>query len=210
MHVTERRQLISGLGLILLGIGVAVVASFFAHMAEADDVNEFGQEIYAGFPRGWIPATISQVVALGGAIMAIAGIAVAFVYKRTLTWARAMTGAVLFVGLMVILFGVIPNQLLTLFQATLEWTPQKIFLTVPSVLVLGNDVSISYAALKDMLVAGYVTTMLFAVPIVMYQWQERAKKGDQAKPEPVSSYGRPLRTPAGHSPNGHGNGQVIG
>ena len=191
--MTERKQLIAGSGLVLLGIIVAIVFSFLVHTAEADEFNEFGEAIFAGFPRGWVPALIAQTIALGGVLLAMAGIALAFLYKRQLTWARAMLGALLFAALMFVLFAIIPNQMLTIFQSTLEWTPQKIFFTVPSWLVLGNDLSISYAALKDMIVAGYVTTLLIALPVVMYQWQERAKKADEPKPEPVSNYGRPMR-----------------
>ena len=191
--MTERKQLIAGSGLVLLGIIVAIVFSFLVHTAEADEFNEFGEAIFVGFPRGWVPALIAQAIALGGVLLAMAGIALAFLYKRQLTWARAMLGALLFAALMFVLFAIIPNQMLTIFQSTLEWTPQKIFFTVPSWLVLGNDLSISYAALKDMIVAGYVTTLLIALPVVMYQWQERAKKADEPKPEPVSNYGRPMR-----------------
>lgn len=191
--MTERKQLIAGSGLVLLGIIVAIVFSFLVHTAEADEFNEFGEAIFVGFPRGWVPALIAQTIALGGVLLAMAGIALAFLYKRQLTWARAMLGALLFAALMFVLFAIIPNQMLTIFQSTLEWTPQKIFFTVPSWLVLGNDLSISYAALKDMIVAGYVTTLLIALPVVMYQWQERAKKADEPKPEPVSNYGRPMR-----------------
>jgi hypothetical protein len=192
--VTERKQLIAGAGLIVLGIVVAIAGSFLVHTAEADEFNDLGQEIYANFPRGWLPATIAQIIALGGALMAMAGIALAFLYGKTLTWARAMIGALLFTGLMAIIFAIIPNQMLTLFQANLEWTPQKIFITIPPFLVLGNDVSISYAALKDAIVAGYVTVMLIAVPVAMVVWQDRAKKAQSApKPQPVSTYGRPMR-----------------
>ena len=191
--MTERKQLIAGLGLVLLGIIGAIVFSFLVHTAEADEFNEFGEAIFVGFPRGWVPALIAQTIALGGVLLAMAGIALAFLYKRQLTWARAMLGALLFAALMFVLFAIIPNQMLTIFQSTLEWTPQKIFLTVPPWLVLGNDLSISYAALKDMIVAGYVTTLLILLPVVMYQWQERAKKADEPKPEPVSNYGRPMR-----------------
>jgi hypothetical protein len=192
--VTERKQLIAGAGLIVLGTVVAIAGSFLVHTAEADKFNDLGQEIYANFPRGWLPATIAQIIALGGALMAMAGIALAFLYGKTLTWARAMIGALLFTGLMAIIFAIIPNQMLTLFQANLEWTPQKIFITIPPFLVLGNDVSISYAALKDAIVAGYVTVMLIAVPVAMVVWQDRAKKAQSApKPQPVSTYGRPMR-----------------
>ena len=180
---------------MLVGTVVAIVAAVMVHMAEAPEVDQFGQELYSWFPRGWVVATIAQSVSLGGTMIAMAGVAFAFIWKKPLTWARAMLGALLFTGLMFIIFAIIPNQMLTLFQATLEWTPQKIFVTIPPWLVLGQDISISYAALKDMLVAGFATTMLFVVPIVMYQIQERAKKADIPKPQPVSDYGRPLRVP---------------
>lgn len=191
--MTERMQMLAGIGLVIVGIITAIGASFLVHTAEAPEFNEFGQEIYTAFPRGWVPALIAQNIALGGVLIAMAGIFVAAIYNKALTWARAMIGALLFTGLMLIIFAIIPNQMLTLFQATLEWTPQKIVVTIPPFLVLGNEISISYAALKDMLVAGYATTMLFVVPIVMYQIQERAKRKDEPKPTPVSNYGRPMR-----------------
>ena len=43
MHVTERKELIAGLGLILVGLVTAIVASFLVHTSEAEVVNEFGQ-----------------------------------------------------------------------------------------------------------------------------------------------------------------------
>jgi hypothetical protein len=195
MHVTERKQLMAGIGLVVVGVIVAIVGGVLVHVAEADLVNEFGQEMFPGFPRGWIPATIAQTVSLGGVLMVLAGITLAFVYRRTLTWARAMIGALVFTALMFILFAIIPNQMLTIFQATLEWTPQKTFITVPAVLVLGNEVALSYAVIKDMIVAGYVTTMFIVIPVIMYQIQEHARRRREAgpKPEPLSNYGRPLR-----------------
>jgi len=137
--------------------------------------------------------TLAQIVALGGVLVAMAGVTLGWIWKRTLTWARAMLGSVLFTGLMFIIFAIIPNQFLTLTQATLEWTPQKIFITFPAAVVMNNDVSISYSVLKDMISAGYTTTMLLLIPVIMYQWQGRAKKADIPKPTPISNYGRPMR-----------------
>ena len=193
--MNERTRVIIGLGATIAGVIVAIVGGVFVHMAEAPEVNEFGQEIFAGFPRGWVVATIAQIISLTGFLLLLAGMAFGFIYQRTLTWARAMLAALLFTGLMFIIFAIIPNQMLTLFQATLEWTPQKIFITFPTWLTLGSEISISYAALKDMIVAGYATTMLFVVPIVMYQMQGRAEKAKQPKPDPVSQFGRPMREP---------------
>ncbi len=189
-----RKQFIAGIALILLGLVVTIVASVVAHMAGSSEIDEFGRQIFPGVPRGWQMITLAQLVALGGVLISMAGATYGFIWQRPLTWARAMLGALLFAGLMFILFAIIPNEFLTLTQATLEWTPQKTFLVIPPILVLNNEVSISLAVVKDMISAGYVTTLLILIPVIMYKWQEREKKNqDVVKPEPVSRYGRPLR-----------------
>lgn len=163
-------------------------------MTEADQFNELGQEMFALIPRGWLWVLAAQSVAIGGALLAIAGATWAFLYGRPMTWARAALGGALFTGLMLIIFGLIPNQWLTLTQATLEWTPQRVFFTVPGVLVLNNDVSISYAALKDAIAGGYILTMFLAIALAMYGWQEwQKRRATTPKPTPVSRYGRPLK-----------------
>ncbi len=188
-----RKQYTAGIALILLGLIVAIAASILAHMAGSAEVDEFGRQIFPGVPRGWQMVVVAQAIALGGVLISMAGATYGFIWNRPLTWARAMFGAQLFAGLMFILFAIIPNEFLTLTQATLEWTPQKAFLVVPTFLALNNEISISYAALKDMISAGYATTLLILIPVLMYKWQERAKIEDVAKPEPISRYGRPLR-----------------
>jgi hypothetical protein len=192
-NVNERTRAFIGVGAVLVGLITVILGSVISHMAEAPEVDEFGQELYSLVPRNWVLVITAQSVALGGVLLMLAGLTFGFIYKRKLTWARAMLGALLFSGLMTILFAVVPNQMLTLFQATLDWTPAKIFITIPPILAMNNEVEISYATLKDMIVAGYATTMVIVIPVVMYQMQERAKKADQPKPTPVSSYGRPLR-----------------
>ncbi len=191
--MNERRRLVIGNIAIFAGIVTTIVASIAVHMASAPDLDEFGRVVYSFVPRGWFVVVVFQSVALGGTLLAMAGATFGYIYLRKLTWARAMFGALLFAGLMFVIFAIIPNQFLTLAQSQLEWTPQKIFVTIPPILVLNNELAISYAALKDMIAAGYATTMLFVVPIVMYQIQERAKRPPVAKPTPVSDYGRPLR-----------------
>ncbi len=191
--MNERKQLVVGITLIVIGLVVAMGASFVVHMVEAPEFDDLGRALFPNVPRGWVYATIAQSIALGGVLMSMAGMTFGWVYGKPLTWASAMVGAVLFTGLMFIIFAVIPNQFLTLTQATLEWTPQRILFTIPPILVLNNDVSISYSALKDMISAGYATTMLLLIPVVMYKWQEREKNADVPKPAPVSNYGRPMR-----------------
>ncbi len=182
-----------GLAVIAIGLVTALVASFLVHATEADVVNDLGEEIYTLFPRGWFWTTAAQFIAINGVMLALAGAALAFVWGRPLTWARATIGAGLFTGLMVILFGVIPNQMLTLAQSELEWTGQKILITLPSALVLGNEVSISYETLKDALVAGFATTNVVIIAVIMVLWQNYQHRKAEPKPQRISEYGRPLR-----------------
>lgn len=196
--MSDRLKLGLGLGATALGLFTSLVAAFLVHAAEAEELNELGQEVFAWMPRGvgadnWILATLFQSISVGGVLLAIGGLTLAFLYDRQMTWARAALGAFLFVSFLFVIFGIIPNQFLTLTQSTLEWTPQRIFVTIPPVLVLGNDVAISYAALKDILLQGFVGTMLIAIPVFMYWWQGREERAARPKPTPVSEYGRPMR-----------------
>jgi hypothetical protein len=191
--VSERKYLIAGIALVAVGLIVALLGSMLVHMTEAPEVDEFGRDLYANIPRGWVYVTIAQSIALGGVLIAMAGVMLGWIWDRRVTWARAMLGALLFTGLMFIIFAVVPNQFLTLTQATLEWTPQKIFITVPAAVIMNNDLSVSYATLKDMIAAGYVTTMVIVIPVFMYWWQGHHEKAKTPKPAPVSNYGRPMR-----------------
>jgi hypothetical protein len=191
--VSERKYLIAGIVLVAIGLAVALGGSVLVHMTEAPDVDNLGMDLYPNVPRGWVLVTIAQMIALSGVLIAMAGITIGWIWERPLTWARAMLGALLFTGLMFIIFAVIPNQFLTITQATLEWTPQKVFITVPAAVVMNNEVGISYAALKDMIAGGYVAAMVIGIPVFMYWWQGRQERADVPKPTPVSNYGRPMR-----------------
>jgi hypothetical protein len=188
----RRYQRLGALG-IVLGIAAAIGGSLIAHFTGLPETDALGRDLYPAVPRGWIPVVVGQLIALGGTLVLLGGIASAFLYRRHMTWARASIGALLFVSLMMILFGIVPNEWLTLTQSVWEWTPQKIALTIPSWLVLNNDVSISFAAIKDIVSGTYVIVVLAAIAITMYQWQERQKQTETAPPpKPVSSYGRPI------------------
>ena len=179
--------------MIVIGIITALFFSWVVHLTELPEIDELGREVYSYVPRGWFWTTVAQFIALNGVMLAMAGATLAFVYDRPLTWARAGLGAALFTGLMVILFGVIPNQMLTLAQGPLEWTSQKVFITIPPALVLGNDLAISYQVLKDMLVAGFATTNLIIIAVIMVMWQNRTQKKAEPPPQRISEYGRPIR-----------------
>ncbi len=193
---THKRYLRLGLAAMMAGVSAAVLGALWAHFTALPVTDNLGRDIYPSIPRGWLWSLLGQIVSVGGVVLAIGGTALAFLYQRQMTWARAALGAALFAALMIIMFGIVPNQWLTLTQAQWEWTPQKIAFTIPSWLVLGNEVSISFAALKDMVSGGYAAGALAAVAFTMVRWQGRAAREPTVPtpvPEPVSAYGRPLR-----------------
>lgn len=183
-----------GLGAIVIGSVTAVFGALVAHFTALPAVDALGQDLYPSIPRGWVWELVGQVICLTGGLMILAGITLAFVYGRELTWARAAIGALVFTTVMMIVFGIIPNEWLTLTQSTLEWTPQKVFITIPPGLVRGSEINVSYAALKDIVSGTYAVVALVAVAVVMYQWQERQRRrATEPPPVPVSRYGRPLK-----------------
>jgi hypothetical protein len=136
--------------------------------------------------------TGGQAIAFIGSQLLLAGIVFGWIIGRPLTWARASVAAFLFTVEALLLFGVVPNQWLTLAQGTFEWTEQKIAFTLPTWLTLNNEVGISYGAIKDIVSGGYSAVVLGVIAVGAYQIQERAKRGDQPPPPQVSAYGRPM------------------
>lgn len=195
---TQRRRLGSALlsvGTFLLAFGI-----LFAHYSafpEGEQVDYFGW-----FPRGcmigaercvpWL--TAGQVIATIGSQLAIAGALLLWVANQKLTWARAGFAALIAWIEFVIIFGIVPSEWLNLAQGPLEMTRQRIAFTIPSWLVLGNEVEISWAAVKDAISGTYNLVILGAAIVFAYKIQDWGKtKPKEAAVDQTSIYGRPLR-----------------
>lgn len=183
---------------MVVGTGLAIVGALWAHFAGLPEVDEVGREIYPAIPRGWAWVLVGQLVSLGGVFVLMAGTALAFLYEKKMTWARSAIGALLFTTLMIILFGVIPNEWLTYTQAVWEWTDQKLWIQIPPALLGGNEVNISAAAIKDIVAGTYVLVATAGVAAAMIAWQRRdeiqaARDKKRAEKTSVSTYGRPLQ-----------------
>lgn len=191
--MSEKNRVRLGVLAVVVGSVTILAGSFFAHFTGLPEVNDVGVEIYPAVPRGWYLVIVGQIVAIIGAHLVIAGIVIGYLWDRPMTWARASVGATLFALEAMILFGLIPNEWLTLTQSTFEWTPQRIAFDIPRVLVLNNEVGISYAAIKDIVSGTYSALALGAVAGAMIFWQERQKKlASGPPPEKISEYGRPM------------------
>lgn len=187
-----------GVAAMVVGSAIAIAGALWAHFTGLSEVDDLGREIYPSIPRGWFWVLIGQLVSLGGVLLLMAGTALAFLYDRKLTWARSAIAALLFTSLMMILFGVIPNEWLTYTQAEWEWTSQKIWIRIPTDLIGGNELNISAAAFKDIIVGTYVLIVTGAVAAAMISWQKREeiiarRDKKRADKKAVSTYGRPLQ-----------------
>jgi hypothetical protein len=126
--------------------------------------------------------------------MLVIGALFVWVLNQRMTWARALFAGVVAWVELVIIFGMVPSEWLNFAQTDLDWSSQRVALTIPPALVLGNDVQLSYAAIKDSISMGYHIVMLVAAAVFVIQLQ-KMKQGRPASAEratPTSPYGRPL------------------
>lgn len=203
-ELTDSQRLKAGTALLVLGtllMGVAVVWVHYSGLPlqaliDGDFVPLVVEPaIFNGIPRGWLPKSLGYLTALGASQMMVIGGFFIWVLNKPMTWARASIAATLTWMEFVILFGIVPSEWLNLSQTDLDWSPQRVAFEIPSWLILGNDVSISFAALKDAVSAGYNTGLLVAAPVfaIMIQKIKDGRPAKGAVEAPKSPYGRTLR-----------------
>ena len=203
-ELTDGQRLKAGSALLGLGALIMGLAVLWVHFAGLP-VNEFQDGEFVPFvvepalfneiPRGWLAKGLGYLAAFAASQMMVIGGFLLWVLNKPMTWARASIAAALTWMELVILFGIVPSEWLNLSQTDLDWSPQKIAVTLPAWLVLGNDVSISFAALKDAISAGYNTGLLVAAPVfaIMIQKMKDGRPASAAAAEEKSPYGRTLK-----------------
>ena len=107
-----------------------------------------------------------------------------------LTWGEAMAAAVYIFLIFFFAYGVVPHQFIQWADAELGWRKDKFFVGPFGVLEALPFV-ISYSALRDIVVVN-IHVVFVAMQLYLWSyWQNRGRR--EPKPEPVSTYGRPLR-----------------
>ena len=131
-------------------------------------------------------------------LIAIAGDVAVIVYSRrrrpgqSLSWGEAMAASVFAFLLMMLWYGVVPHQWITLADTEWGWRPDRIFFG-PLDLFEPNrflPVVISYQVLRDLIVVAIYGAGLTLHVWHWAQWQDRAKP--KAEIVPTTTYGRPL------------------
>jgi hypothetical protein len=201
-ELNKSQRIRLGWSMLVAGAILLVVAVLWVHYSSFPHIRvENGVEVpvvvdyFNWVPRGWFWKSVGFLAAFAASQLLLAGAAFAWVLGEKMSWARATFVAWLVWIEFVLIFGMVPSEWLNLSQTDLDWSPQKVFITLPAWLVLGNDVSISYAALKDIVSIGYHNVVIAGAIIFGYRIQGIGKPRKAVeKPTPVSPYGRPLIT----------------
>lgn len=195
---SRRKQI--GTILLLLGVAGLALGVFWIHWSSfpktevIDGVERaFVVDQFNWFPRGTLWKAIGYLIVGGAATFAMIGALFLWVLNQKMTWARATIAAFIAWLALVFFFGMVPSEWLNFAQTDLEWGNEPA-LTIPPFLVLGNELALSYAALKDAISMGYHIVMLGVGAVLALEIQ-KMKEGRPAHKQPEalkSPYGRPL------------------
>jgi hypothetical protein len=190
--LSDARRKSIGYGLLSLGFVALVVGVIWIHWSSLPHDVDGG--FFGWIPRGSFWKALGYLISGASSQMLVGGALMTWVLNQRMTWARAVFAAFVTWIELVLIFGMIPSEWLSFAQTDLDWSSQRVLLTVPPFLVLGNDVDISYGVIKDSINMGYHIVMLAGAALLTLQIQ-KMKSGRPAsaeKPERKSPYGRPL------------------
>jgi len=192
--VRDRAQLLRILGWLSLGGFLTVVF--------------VGIPLVVGVWLGY-PVRLEFFVAL---FIFLAGLAIVFIVGRRrppgtpLTWGEAIVGATFVFGLLLVGYGVVPNEWLKWADNQLLWRPDRIWFAVSTkwpVIFTGNNaaveaaagrgrVIVSFQALRDIIAATIYIVMLVAQVWMWIAFQKRGRKPATTEVARTSTFGRPV------------------
>lgn len=191
-ELSDSRRKTIGAGLLLAGLaGIALGVVWIHWSSLPQDVTV---DYLNWWPRGTLWKGLGYLVVLGATTLAIIGATFLWVLNQKMTWARATVASMIVWLTLVFFFGMVPSEWLNYAQTDLDWSSQRVALTIPPILVLGNSVEISWAVVKDSISMGYHLVMLGLAAVLALQFQ-KIKEGRPASAAPAekkSPYGRPL------------------
>lgn len=191
-ELSDSRRKTIGWGLLGLGFVALAVAVIWIHYTSLPAEQDAG--LFDWIPRNDLLKGVGYLVVFGASQMLVVGALFVWVLNQKMTWARALFAAFVAWIELVIIFGMVPSEWLNYAQTDLDWSSQRVAVTIPPFLILGNDVTLSWAAIKDSISMGYHIVMLGAAAVFVLQLQ-KMKQGRPASAEraqPRSPYGRPL------------------
>lgn len=199
-ELSDSRRKAIGATLLLLGLLGLALGVFWIHWSSFPVTERIGGvdvpyvvDFANWFPRGIYWKGIGYLIVFGATTLALVGATFLWVLNQKMTWSRAMVASMIAWVALVFYMGMVPSEWLNFAQTDLVWSGQKVFVTIPPILVLGNQVDISYATLKDLINVGYYHVVLIGAAVLALQMQKmKLGRPAKARVEPVSPYGRPL------------------
>jgi hypothetical protein len=200
-ELTDARRRSIGGGLLVIGLFGIVLGVIWIHWSSFPQTQLVdGVEVPVvldtldWWPRGALWKGLGYLVVLGATTLALVGATFLWVLNQKMTWARATVAALISWLALVFFFGMVPSEWLNFAQTDLDWSSQRVAVSIPPILVLGNTVELSWAMVKDSISMGYHVVMLVVSAVLALQIQ-KIKAGRPASAAPVektSPYGRPL------------------
>jgi hypothetical protein len=191
-ELSDSRRKNIGWGLLGAGLVTLVVGVLWIHYTSLPD--DVGAGFFNWVPRDHLLKGLGYLVVFAASQMLVLGALFVSVLNQRMTWARAVFAAFVTWIELVVIFGMVPSEWLNYAQTDLDWSGQRAALVLPPWLVLGNEVTIWWATVKDAISMGYHIVMLGASAIFAIQLQRmrHAPPPSAEKPQPRSPYGRPL------------------
>jgi len=191
-ELSDSRRKSIGWGLLGLGFLALVVGVIWIHFTSLPPEQDAG--FFDWIPRGHLLKGLGYLVVFAASQMLVVGALMVWVLNLKMTWARALFAAFVTWIELVLIFGMVPSEWLSFAQTDLDWSSQRVAITIPPFLILGNDVTLSWAAIKDSISMGYHIVMLAAAAVFTIQLQKirQGPPPSADKPEVRSPYGRPL------------------
>jgi hypothetical protein len=200
-ELTDARRRSIGGGLLVIGLFGIVLGVIWIHWSSFPQTQLVdGVEVPVvldtldWWPRGALWKGLGYLAVLGATTLALVGATFLWVLNQKMTWARATVAALISWLALVFFFGMVPSEWLNFAQTDLDWSSQRVAVSIPPILVLGNTVELSWAMVKDSISMGYHVVMLVVSAVLALQIQ-KIKEGRPAGAAPVektSPYGRPL------------------
>lgn len=199
-EMTDRQRIRIGSALLVIGTLLMVVAVVLVHIygrpAEQVPTVEPFTSMFTQIPteaHKWFKG-IGYLLVFASSQLMLGGTAMIWILNQRMTWARAAFAAFITWIEMVVIFGIAPSEWLNFSQTDLDWSFQRAWFVIPPFLVLGNEVTFSYGALKDAVSGTYNLIMLVVGGVFAWQVQSigKPRPASSAKAAPMSPYGRPL------------------
>jgi len=200
--VRDRAQLLRILGILILG---GFLATLFIVVPV---LGKLPKKELGFIPTGF-PVRLEFFVSL---FIFIAGIALIFWVGRRrppgtpLTWGEAMIGATFVFGLLLLGYGVVPNEWLKWADNQLLWRPDRIWFAISTkwpVFYTGSNAAVeaaagrgriivSFQALRDIIAATIYIVMLATQVWLWVAYQKRGRKEAATEVARTSTFGRPV------------------